>query len=707
MKKLLSILLTTFIFAAFAQNQAHFHDENGNIPCYTDHHVEELRRDPNMRAIIDADKAQLEAFTQYFIEHVYDPNSREAVYVIPVVFHVLHTGGQENISDEQIYDALAKVNEDFNKQNINWMNVNPVFLPIVADVQVEFRLAKKKNNGECFKGITRTQTTAAWGSGSEQSSAVQAAHGNFPSNRYLNIFVVPFANGAAGYTNYPNNWGGTSLSNGIYILHNYVGRIGTGSTSTSTTLAHEVGHWFNVQHLWGNSNNANLESNCDIDDGVDDTPNTRGWTTCNINGQSCGSLDNVENFLEYSGGACRKMFTEGQKARMHAALNASTGGRNNLHTTANLNFTGVFDDLVFCRADFRTNVQEVCPGTTIQFIDESVHTASEWSWSFPGGTPSSSTEQNPIVTYSTPGQYSVTLTSGDGTTSNTKTVNNYITVVPQNTSYPFVESFEDYANLSNTNLWSEVNFGNNSAWQIYTGTGYTGDRCMRIVNLNQPADSFDDLISQSFNLSSFSGSDVVTMSFRTSFKRRTTSDSDRLRVQASTDCGTSWSTRRTLSAGNLAVGDVQSTSWVPSNQGDWKTWHVTNINSNFFVESVRFKFEFRSGGGNNIYLDDINLYSGTNDPLSIESIQALQVTDVVLYPNPTDGEMALELSLANEAELQVRIVDLSGKEIQVHSIQGQTGVNVVLFDTSNLSQGMYMVEIVGAGGVVVRPFVKR
>jgi len=63
--------------------------------------------------------------------------------------------------------------------------------------------------------------------------------------------------------------------------------------------------------------------------------------------------------------------------------------------------------------------------------------------------------------------------------------------------------------------------------------------------------------------------------------------------------------------------------------------------------------------------------------------------------------------LANEAELQVRIVDLSGKEIQVHSIQGQTGVNVVLFDTSNLSQGMYMVEIVGAGGVVVRPFVKR
>jgi PKD repeat protein len=706
MNKILSFLFVALTFTAFAQQKhAHFHDANGNIPCYTDHHVEELRRDPNMRAVIDADKAQLEACTQYFIENIYDPNSRDAVYVIPVVFHVLHTGGQENISDEQIYDAVARINEDFNKQNNNWMNVNPAFLDIVADVQIEFRLAKKKNNGECFKGITRTFTTAAWGSGSEQASAVQAAHGNFPSNRYMNIFVVPYANGAAGYTNYPNNWGGTSLSNGIYILHNYVGRIGTSSNYASTALSHEIGHWLNLPHLWGNSNTPNQASNCNTDDGVADTPNTIGWTTCNVNGESCGSLDNVENFMEYS--YCSKMFTEGQKARMYAALNSSTGGRNNLHTTANLNFTGVFDDLVFCRADFRTNVQEVCPGTTIQFIDESVHTASQWNWSFPGGTPATSTEQNPVVTYSTPGQYSVTLTSGDGSASNTKTVNNYITVVPQNTSYPFVESFEDYANLSNTNVWSEVNYGTNNAWQIYTGTGYTGNRCMRIVNLNQPADSFDDLISQSFNLSSFSGSDVVTMSFRTSFKRRTTTDSDRLRILASTDCGTTWSTRRTLSAGNLSVGDVQSTSWVPSNQGDWKTWHVTNINSSFFVESVRFKFEFRSGGGNNIYLDDINLYAGTNDPLSIDNIEAVQVTDIVLYPNPTDGEMALELSLANEADIQVRIVDLSGKEIQVHRIQGQTGVNVVLFDTSGLSQGMYMVEIVGAGGVVVRPFIKK
>jgi PKD repeat protein len=705
MKKFFTLVLSILSLSTFAQKHEHFHDANGNMPCYTDHHLEELRRDPNMRAIIDAERAQLEAFTQYFIQNEYDPNARVALYVIPVVFHVLHTGGEENISDEQIYDAVARMNEDFNKMNNNWMNVNSAFLPIVADVEVEFRLAKKKNNGECFKGITRTFTTAAYGSGGEQAAAVQAAHGNFPSNRYLNIFVVPYANGAAGYTNYPNNWGGTGLSNGIYILHNYVGRIGTSSNYASTALSHEVGHWFNLPHLWGNSNEPGLQSNCNTDDGVADTPNTIGWTSCNTNGETCGSLDNVENFMEYS--YCSKMFTEGQKARMHAALNASTGGRNNLHTTANLNFTGVNDDLVFCRADFRSNTNEVCPGATIQFIDESVHTATEWLWSFPGGTPATSTEQNPVVTYSIPGQYAVTLTAGDGNLSNTKTITNFVKVVPKESALPVLEGFEDYASLASTNLWSELNYGNNNGWQIYNGTGFTGNRCMRILNLNQEEESLDDLYSQSFDLSSFTESDVVTMTFRTSFKRRNTTNSDRLKVMASTDCGQTWSTRRTLSASNLSVGDVQSTSWTPSSQGDWKTWHVTNINSSFFVDNVRFKFEFKAGGGNNIYLDDINLYAGTNDPLSVEGIDGVQVTDVVLYPNPADAEMALELSLGMDADLQVRIVDLSGKEIQVYHIQGQLGQNVVLFDVANLSQGMYMVEIVGAGGVVVKPFIKK
>jgi PKD repeat protein len=706
MNKILLGIASFLAIYANAQKHEHFHDHNGNLPCYTDFHVEELRKDPAIRQQLDASKAELEAFTQYYIENEYNPNARNANYVIPVVFHVLHTGGVENISDEQIYDALDRVNEDFNKMNNNWMNVNQAFLPIVADIEVDFLLAKKKPNGECFKGITRTFTPAAYGSGTEQVQAVQAAHGNFPSNRYLNIFVVPFANGAAGYTQYPNNWGGTSLANGIFILHNYTGRIGTSSNYASTALSHEIGHWFNLPHLWGNSNNPGLDSNCNSDDGVADTPNTIGWTSCNLNGESCGSLDNVENYMEYS--YCSKMFTEGQKARMYAALNASTGGRNNLHTNPNLNATGVNDAPVFCKTDFRSDRNEVCPGTQIQFIDESFHSVSQWSWSFPGGSPATSNEQNPTVTYSQPGVYSVTLTAGDGGTTDTKTSNGFIVVVPKESNLPVLEGFESHASIDNSgNIWREMDYGGDNKWQIFTGAGFTGNKCARIVNLNQPDDGIDDLISQAYDFSNFTSTDVVTMTFRTSFKRRAVNNSDRLRLQASTDCGNTWSTRRTLSALNLSVGDNMSTNWVPSTQDDWKTWHITNINSSYFVDNVMFKFEFKGGGGNNIYLDDINIYEGTNDPMSLDNVSLDQVSDVVLYPNPAVDEMAVEMYLASSADLNVRIVDLSGKEIEAHRIQGQSGQNVVLLDVANLAQGMYMVEIIGAGAAVVKPFMKK
>lgn len=706
MNKFILGVVSFVAFSAYAQKHEHFHDHNGNLPCYTDFHVEDLRKDLSIRQQLDLSKSMLEAYTQYYIENEYDPSSRASLYTIPVVFHVLHTGGVENISDAQIYDALARINEDFSKQNNNWMNVNSNFLPIVADVQVEFKLAKKKPNGECFKGITRTFTSAATGSGADQAQAVQTVHGNFQSNRYLNIFVVPYANGAAGYTNYPNNWGGTSLSNGIYILHNYVGRIGTSSNYASTALSHEIGHWFNLPHLWGNSNTPGLASNCNSDDGVADTPNTIGWTSCNVSGESCGSLDNVENFMEYS--YCSKMFTEGQKARMHAALNATVGGRNNLHTNNNHNITGINDPMVFCKADFRTDFTEVCPGTTITFFDESIHTASQWNWSFPGGTPATSNQQNPNVTYNQPGVYAVTLTAGDGVTSNTKTINSYIVVVPKASSLPVLESFESYSSIANSNgFWREKDYGLNKKWEIYTGAGYTGNRSMRIENLNQPEEGVDDLYSQAYDLSSFDASDVVTMTFRTSFKRRTSTDSDRLRVLASTDCGVSWSTRRTLTALNLSVGDNSSSPWVPSSQADWKTWHVTNISSTYFTDNVMFKFEFKSGGGNNIYLDDINVYQGTNDPLSLDVLDHTELSDVMLYPNPAEDQLAIEMSLVNSSSLVVRIVDLSGKQVDSHRINGQTGQNVVLIDVNHLAQGLYMVEIVGAGASVVRPFIKK
>src|SRR5690606_19489439 len=110
---------------------------------------------------------------------------------------------------------------------------------------------------------------------------------------------------------------------------------------------------------------------------------TIGWTTCNLQGVSCGSLDNVENFMEYS--YCTKMFTNGQKNRMRAAMNSSISQRNQLSTPANLAATGVLGEEMLCEANFITfDERVICPGQAVSFEDISFNGVSEWSWSFPG-----------------------------------------------------------------------------------------------------------------------------------------------------------------------------------------------------------------------------------------------------------------------------------------------------------------------------------
>jgi hypothetical protein len=442
-------IFSSFVFSQFNEFEPSNMREGESIEYCLQHKIHnKMMENPDYRASYLADKE----IQQQVIEMMKNDENfaRGVVYKIPVVFHVLHNGGVENITNDQIFDCLRIMNRDFRRENEDAALVHADFQGEPSDSEIEFVMATKAPNGACFNGITRTQSPMSYdgSNGYAQVNAIVAGNdvynGEWPGNRYLNVFICGDIGGAAGYTNYPSNWGGTNMRNGIWVLHTYVGSIGTGDAVRSRTLTHEVGHWLNLPHTWGDSNNPGLSENCNDDDGVSDTPTCIGVTSCSLNSNSCDNdnaywgfdkRDNVENYMEYS--YCDKMFTAGQSSRMRAALNSTVGSRNNLWTNANLQLTGADGNTYLCKANFRANNLSICVGESIQFEDISFNSASSWSWEFEGGIPAVSTAQNPLVSYPNPGKYKVVLRVSDGSNTLEESKESYITVLAQSSNLAF------------------------------------------------------------------------------------------------------------------------------------------------------------------------------------------------------------------------------------------------------------------------------
>lgn len=668
-------------------------------PCGTDEMVREAKRiypeySENLR--------QLEAFTREYIQN--NPAQRTSgtvQYVIPVVFHVVHNYGPENISKAQILDAVDIFNKSFQKLYGDSVLVASAFRPIIADCQIEFRLAQIDPNGNCTDGITRTVSSLTYTAGDNVKGLI-----DWPYNKYFNIWVVNnIASGAAGYAYYP---GITGSIDGVVIRHDYTGSIGTssGSNYAARSLVHEAGHWLNLPHTWGSTNNPGLPANCSDDDFVQDTPNTIGVAnfSCDTAQVTCNSLDNVQNYMDYA--SCHYMFTEGQKARMHAALNSIIGQRNSLWQPSNLIATGTNDGYVAvpCTpvAEFSNVDRYICAGTTLTFTDLSWKAdVQNWQWSFPGGTPSSSTDQNPVVQYNTPGIYDVTLTASNGSGSNTLTRQGHVIVSPSPAAAtaPFVEDFENVSTIPSGSDWIVENNGGN-AWTRSNVAAYSGSYAMRLINHSgNPNGQVDVFITPGYNLSNITN---ASMKFKLSFAARSTSGTDQLKVFASNNCGELWAMRYTESGLNLSTAGLVSSSFIPNNPSLWRE-ETVNINSVSYNNkpSVRFKFQYTQNTGNNIYIDDINI-SGTST-VGIQDVDFLSTLNI--SPNPSSSNTMVSFQLKNDAKITMQLLDMTGRavtELQNGHLPAGDHRFVVGDD---VKAGVYFLRIQVDGGVLTEKIV--
>ncbi|KQC32058.1 peptidase [Nonlabens sp. YIK11] len=233
---------------------------------------------------------------------------------IPVLVHVIYSNNAENISDAQINSQIAVLNQDFRKSNSDVNQVPSQFADLAADSEVTFTLA----------GVTRKASSrTSWGTNNAMKSSANGGVDVVDPANYLNIWVCNIGGGILGYAQFP---GGSAATDGVVISPQYFGNTGSVSApfDQGRTATHEVGHYLNLRHIWG-------DGRCNRDDFVSDTPTSdRANYGCpTYPTTNCRSADMTMNYMDYTNDACMYMFSSGQKARMRA-LFAAGGARESL-----------------------------------------------------------------------------------------------------------------------------------------------------------------------------------------------------------------------------------------------------------------------------------------------------------------------------------------------------------------------------------------
>ncbi len=239
--------------------------------------------------------------------------------LIPVVVHVVYNSASENISTPQVRSQISALNRDYSAKNKDKKKAPAVWGGLVTDSGIQFALASKDPDGKPTSGITRTHTDqTSFGDDDSVKSSASGGVDAWPTDRYLNLWVCTLSGGLLGYAQFP---GGPAATDGVVILNTAFGTTGTASApfNLGRTATHEVGHWLNLRHIWGDT------EDCSGTDFVDDTPNAQHpnygkpkWPHISCSNGPNGDM--FMNYMDYVDDDTMIMFTTQQVARMNAAL---------------------------------------------------------------------------------------------------------------------------------------------------------------------------------------------------------------------------------------------------------------------------------------------------------------------------------------------------------------------------------------------------
>ncbi|MCH8903718.1 MAG: T9SS type A sorting domain-containing protein [Bacteroidetes bacterium] len=683
-----SLLVILLINPIYAQQDEH---------CGTVEYMEMLKsKDP----LLEGHMLKIEKDLQALIKSGKLDNDR-VIITIPVVVHVVYKVAAQNISDAQILSQIDVLNEDFRRLNSDASSTPSTFQTVAADAEIEFCMASVDPAGCATSGITRTQTNfSTFGKENNVKAFHTGGADPWPTSDYLNIWVCNLTSGLLGYAQFP---GGPSEFDGIAVDYRAFGTTGNLSPTSDRgrTTTHEVGHWLNLIHIWGDDNGA-----CTGDDFVSDTPNQGdNYFGCpSFPKTSCSTSDMFMNFMDYVNDKCSNLFTVGQATRMKATLNgtrtsiiSSAGCSNQSLKTldAGIAQVKVPGGTVYCESQvspvvtIRNFGSNTLTSVTINYqIDNGTTNQYSWTGSLSSCKSEDVTLKGIIVSNGTHTFNSYTSAPNGNTdlaTFNDADTSTFTVVTSQNVLFPVNQNFES-ASFPPAD-WNIFNPNNNVVWSKYfIGAFGNSTGCTRInifdINDNSTLQS-DFFISPVFNLGN--GSSPTNLTFTVAYARQSNQLFDSLFINISTDCGASW--KRIWAKGGITLRTAadHTIEFIPTDS-EWRDESVS-LNNYIGNAKVQISFEAFSGWGNNIYLDDINIdYPGSSiyefEPEFLASIQ----------PNPTDGIIKLSLSSDVIKSYEIVIYDILGREI----FNGRTDKVQFLeldIDLSDANSGLHFIKI--------------
>lgn len=525
-------------------------------------------------------------------------------------------------------------------------------------------------------------------------------------------------------------------------------------TRLNRTLTHEVGHYLNLLHTFEGESCS--ESNCSTQgDFVCDTPPTVTQTNCGT--RACSNTQQVENYMDYTGDACYDMFSQGQATRMTAVL---TGVRNALINTNNCTPLTPQPPV----ADFVANQTTVAPGTTVNFTDLSANLPTGWTWSvspgagwtYAGGTNANS--QNPQITFNTLGQYTVSLLASNAEGSDTETKTNYINVVEStgpcaaaSTNNPACDEYISNVTLQGINnttgctTYSDftsqsTNLTKGEQYTVTVNPRITGNAAATIAYTDDEIAVWIDFNNDGVfnNTTERVGYVIVAEGWSPQFTftvpTGATTGAVRMRCRLSyqpTDgpidpCGTSaWgevedytvniqepaaSTAVTINCGATSQTIYQSESILVPNFVPGATASTTCAGGATSITQSPAAGSQLNPGNNTITLTATdNCGNSSSCTINVTLVNNLSINEylkesVTVYPNPTSGNVFIDLSKTGLTEFSVSLVDLSGKILSFDKV---LQAEVYELDMTDFASGLYQVVVQAGDGLFVAKVAKN